>query len=137
MGIIDSLLDSLAKRLDKRIQGSRRNQRFRDVDEKGSTFSVEAEVSESLADLMLMDFTLPVSGESERAKFLDKSADEFVMEKAKAGVSLAFEKGDAVIVPLWNGTTFDNVVVGADDFEILSAVGNRITSMVYVVFITD
>lgn len=133
MGIIDSLLDSLAKRLDKRIQGTRRNQRFRDVDEKGSTFSVEAEVSESLADLMLMDFTLPVSGESERAKFLDKSADDFVLEKAKAGVSLAFEKGDAVIVPLWNGTTFDNVVVGADDFEILSAVGNRITSMVYVV----
>lgn len=133
MGIVNTILDALADKLDKRIQGRRRNQAFRDVDEKGHSFSVEAEVSESLADLMLMDFTLPVSGESERAKFLDNAADEFVLEKAKAGVSLAFEKGDAVIVPLWNGYGFDNVVVGADDFEILSAVGNRITSLVYVV----
>lgn len=133
MGLIDSLLDSLAQRLGKRIQGTTRNQARRDVDEKGRTFSVEAQVSESLADLMLMDFTLPISGTSERAQWLDARADDFVLTTAKKGVSLAFELGDAVIVPLWNGKTFDNVVVGAEDFEILSACGDRIESMVYVV----
>lgn len=133
MGLIDSLLDSLAQRLGKRIQGTTLNHARRDVEEKGRTFSVEAQVSESLADLMLMDFTLPISGTSERAKWLDACADDFVLTTAKKGVSLAFELGDAVIVPLWNGKTFDNVVVGADDFEILSACGDRIESMVYVV----
>ena len=133
MGIVNTLLDALAEKLDKRIQGRNRRQAFHDADEKGHTFSVEAEVSESLADLMLMDFTLPVSGESERARFLDASADGFVLEKAKTAVSLAFEKGDAIVVPLWNGTGFDDVVMGAEDFEILSAVGNRITSLVYLV----
>lgn len=133
MGIINSLLDSLAEKLDKRIQGSRRNQAYRDVDEKGRTFSVEAQVSESLADLMLMDFSLPISGQSERAQWLDTVSDKFVLNTAKKGVSLAFEKGDAVIVPMWNGVSFDNIVVGADEFEIITAMGDRITSMVYVV----
>lgn len=137
MGLIgnlrDSLLESLAEKVGKYIQGGTRSQSVRDVDDKGRTFSVEAQVSESLADLMLMDFTLPIAGESERAKWLDGCADDFVLRTAKKGVSLAFELGDAVIVPLWNGKTFDNVVVGAEDFEILSACGDRIESMVYVV----
>lgn len=133
MGIINSLLDALADRLDKRIQGRAVSQSFRDIGDKGSSFSVEAEVSESLANLMLTDFTLPVEGDSARAVELDRVASEFARTRAAAAVSLAFESGDAVIVPSWNGAGFDNVVVGAQDFAILSSVGDRITSMAYIV----
>lgn len=133
MGLIDTLLDALADKLDKRIQGRTVSQSFRDIGDKGSSFSVEAEVSESLANLMLTDFTLPVEGESARAVELDRAASEFARTRAAVAISLAFESGDAVIVPSWNGSGFDNVVVGARDFAILSSVGDRITSMAYIV----
>lgn len=133
MGLINSLLDALADKLDRRIQGRAVSQSFRDIGDKGSSFSVEAEVSESLANLMLTDFTLPVEGESARAVELDRAASEFARTRAAVAISLAFESGDAVIVPSWNGAGFDNVVVGARDFAILSSIGDRITSMAYIV----
>lgn len=133
MGIMDGILDALADKLDKRIQGRTRRQAFRDVKAKGKTFSVEAEVSESLTGIMFTDFTLPISGDGERAKALDEIASDFARTRAAVAVSLAFETGDAVVIPSWNGHGFDNVVVSAEDFAILSAVGDRITSMVYVV----
>lgn len=132
MGIVNSILDALADKLRERIEG-RTVDSHGDVALKGSSYSVEAEVCESLANLMLTDFTLPVEGTSARATWLDGVSSDFVRDTATTAISLAFETGDAVIVPLWNGIDFDNVVVGAPDFEILSSVGNRIRSMVYVV----
>lgn len=132
MRLIDSLLDALADRLDRRIQGRAVSQSFRDIEQKGSSFSVEAEMGEALANLMLTDFTLPIEGESARAVQLDRVSSEFARTKAATAVSLAFETGDAVIVPLWNGAGFDNVVVGASDFAILGSLGDQITSMAYI-----
>lgn len=133
MGLLNTLLDALADKLDKRIQGRTVSQSYRDIGDKGSGFSVEAEMGEGLANLMLTDFTLPIEGESARAVALDGIASEFARTRASVAVSLAFETGDAVIVPVWNGVGFDNVVVGARDFAILSSVGDRITSMAYIV----
>lgn len=132
MGIVNSILDALADKLRERIEGTTVPSRG-DVAEKGSSYSVEAEVCESLASLMLTDFTLPVEGDSARAVWLDGIASDFVRDSSSALVSLAFETGDAVVVPTWNGEGFDNTVIGAPDFAILSSVGSRIRSMIYVV----
>lgn len=133
MRILDSVLQALAAKLGRYVQGRDEGQSYRDADRKGSGYSVECEVAESLADLMLLLFQMPVEGESERARWLDGVSDEFKLTKLKRAVCSGFVWGDCVVVPSWNGETIDNVIVDASDFAIFSAVGDRITSMAYVV----
>lgn len=133
MKIVESLLDKLAEKLNKRVQGRRRNQAYRDADEKGSSISIESMLSESITDLVTMNFTLPVDGDNERARWLDDVADDYVNNSVKKSISLAFLSGDSITVPSWNGRSIDNVVLDASSFEILSAQGDAITSLVYVI----
>ena len=133
MKIVESLLDKLAEKLNKHVQGRRRNQAYRDADEKGSSFSVESMISESLTDLITMNFTLPVDGDNERAQWIDDVADNYVNTTLKKSMALGFLSGDSVTVPSYNGRSIDNVVVDASGFEILSAQGDEITSLVYVI----
>lgn len=133
MRILDSILSMLADRLDRRIQGRTVSQSYRDADRKGDGYSVECDMAESLADLMLLQFEMPVDGDTPRAKWLDQVSDEFKQAGLKKAVAEGMLWGDAVVVPSWNGTTMDNVVVPAPDYAILSAAGDRITSMIYKV----
>lgn len=131
MGVIDSILDALADRLDKRIQGRTVSQRFRDAKDKGSDISVESMVGESLANLMLMDFSAPVSGDSDRATWLDGVSDDFIERELTSAVSLGFVTGDSITVPSWNGRGFDNIVVPSDRYAILAANGDELTDVIY------
>lgn len=133
MRILDSILTALANRLGRDVQGKDEGQSYRDADRKGNGYSVECEVAESLADLMLLLFQMPIDGDSERARWLDGVSDDFKLTKLKRAVCSGFVWGDAVVVPSWNGTCIDNMVVDSSDFAIFSAVGDRITSMAYVV----
>ena len=45
MKLFDSVLDALAQRLSKRIQGIEQSQAYRDAGRKGTSFSVESMVS--------------------------------------------------------------------------------------------
>lgn len=131
MILIDALLDALADALGARIQGRTVSQDFRDVGDKGGDISVECMVGESLANLMLMDFTAPVSGSSERAKWLDAVSDDFIERDAVGAVSLGFITGDSITVPSWNGRGFDNIVVPSDRYAVLAANGDELTSVIY------
>lgn len=133
MRILDSILTALANRLGRDVQGKDEGQSYRDADMKGSGYSVECEMAESLADLMLLLFQMPIEGDSERARWLDGVSDDFKLTKLKRAVCSGFVWGDAVVVPSWNGSSIDNMVVDSSDFAIFSAAGDRITSMAYVV----
>ena len=135
MGLIDMLsgaFSRIAQSEKKDVQSYTQSQRYRDYYRKGDTFSVECEISEALADLMLLQSSMPISGDTERALWLDDVSDYFFRNKAKTVVCTAFEQGDCIVVPSWTGRNIQNVIVGADDFEVLEAVGDEITSVAYV-----
>lgn len=133
MFLFDRVLDSLAQRLQKRIQGLEQSQSFRDAGLKGCDFSVESVMAENLADLMLLNFEMPISGTSERALWLDRVSDSFCRLTARNAISQAFLTGDCIVVPSWNGRSVDNVIVDASKFAILGASGDCLTSVIYVV----
>lgn len=132
MGFFSTIFDSIAQKQGKSIQASTQSQTFRDYKRKGISYSVECEVSEVLADLMLMSSAMPISGDSERALWLDDVSDYFFRNKASIVISTAFEQGDCLVIPSWNGRTIQNIIVGSDEFEVLEAIGDEITACAYV-----
>ena len=133
MGLFDMVLDRLAAALGKRIQGYEQNAAYRDSGKKGTDYSVESMVCESLANLMMLEYSMPIEGGSARARMLDEVSDAFVRDTLFNAVSMAFLTGDSITVPSWNGRTMNNVLVDAGSFAILGANGHEVTSMIYVV----
>lgn len=133
MGLFDMVLDRLAAALGKRIQGYEQHAAYRDSGKKGTDYSVESMVCESLANLMMLEFSMPIEGGSARARALDGVSDTFVRDTLCNAVSMGFLTGDSITVPSWNGRTMDNVLVDAGSFAILGANGHEVTSMIYVV----
>lgn len=132
MSIIDAALDRLALRLNQHIQGDTPSQKFRDHREKGARYSVESEISETLADIILGGFALPVAGESERAMWLDSVSERFVRRQARLSLVTAFVSGDCIVVPSWNGRNIQNVVIPSEDFIVTECFGDEITACAYV-----
>lgn len=133
MGLFDMVLDRLAAALGKRIQGYEQHAAYRDSGKKGTDYSVESMVCESLANLMMLEYSMPIEGGSARARMLDEVSDAFVRDKLCNAVAMGFLTGDSITVPSWNGRTMDNVLVDAGSFAILGANGHEVTSMIYVV----
>lgn len=133
MGLFDMVLDRLAAALGKRIQGYEQHAAYRDSGKKGTDYSVESMVCESLANLMMLEFSMPIEGGSARARMLDEVSDAFVRATLCNAVAMGFLTGDSITVPSWNGRTMDNVLVDAGSFAILGANGHEVTSMIYVV----
>lgn len=133
MGLFDTVLDRLAAALGKRIQGYEQHAAYRDSGKKGTEYSVESMVCESLANLMMLEYSMPVEGGSARARVLDEVSDAFVRDTLCNAVAMGFLTGDSITVPSWNGRTMDNVLVDAGSFAILGANGHEVTSMIYVV----
>lgn len=133
MGLFDTVLDRLAAALGKRIQGYEQHAAYRDSGKKGTDYSVESMVCESLANLMMLEYSMPIEGGSARARMLDEVSDAFVRDTLCNAVAMGFLTGDSITVPSWNGRTMDNVLVDAGSFAILGANGHEVTSMIYVV----
>lgn len=133
MKLFDSILDALAARIGERVQGRSVSQAYRDAGQKGRGFSVESMVAESLANLVCLNFELPVTGGNERAAFLNASAKDFVENDLKTVMSQAFLTGDCLIVPSWNGHNMVQSAVPAQNFAILGANGQELTSVAYIV----
>lgn len=133
MGIISDALVSIARRRNKTIQGENIEQRFRDYHIKAKSYSIEAEISETLANLICMYSSMPIAGESERARWLDNISDEFFQGQLTKATAACFETGDCLVVPSWNGRNIQNILVSSDDFAILETVGNEITAVAYLV----
>lgn len=130
--ILNPLIDRIADRLGMHVQGGYNGQRHRDYAAKGETYSVEAEISEALADLMLMYSGVDVTG-SARAEWLDAQARRFFLTQAKAVAAACFVHGDVLVVPSWNGRNVQNVVVPSNAFEVLACSGDEITAAAYLV----
>lgn len=133
MGIFDTVFDSIARRLQKRIQGLPEMQAYRDAGRKGSDYSVESMVSENVANLAFLNFALPVEGGTARAVWLDSVADSFCRTTATKAVSQGLLTGDCLIVPSWNGRNMEHAVVDSERFAILGAQGGEVTNVIYVV----
>lgn len=130
MGIIDTLFSVLTG--DKTPQGKDVSQSHRDYLSKGESFSVEAEISESLADLTLYGSQLPIQGDTERAVWLDSVADQFMYGTAFSAMTTGFLTGDCLVVPSWNGRNVQHLIVSRDNFEIYQCAGDEILSCAYV-----
>ena len=124
-------LEALARFFGVSPQGRTLVQSHRDHLAKGSSFSIEAEISEALADLTLMYSQLPIEGDTERAKWMDSVADSFMRGRAYDAIVTAFTTGDCLVVPAWNGRNVQHLIVGADDFEIYQCAGDEILSCAY------
>lgn len=133
MGFVDSIMDRLAQRLGRSIQANNYTQGVRDYHLKHSSYSVECEISEKLANMVCMLSSMPISGESERATWLDAVSDRFFQSQIVKLLITAFTTGDCLVVPSWNGRNIQNVLVGADDFAILATSGDEITAVAYLV----
>lgn len=133
MGLFNQVLQNLASIIGRPIQGREQVAGYRDSGRKGTSYSVESMVCESLANLAAFDFTMPVEGTNPRAMFLDRVSDDFIRDYFTPAVVMGFMTGDCVTVPSWNGVSMDNVLVDAGQFAILGANGREITSLVYVV----
>lgn len=133
MGFITDIFNRLAEKQGKTIQDDEQLQRFRDYQKKGRSYSVEDEISEALAGLTMMLSTMPVSGDSERARWLDSISDDFYQTKAVKVLTAAFTGGDCIVVPSWNGRSVQNLIIGTDDFVVLDTIGEEITSCAYLV----
>lgn len=130
--IASGILGRIADLTGQTIQADRTTpQVYRDYDNSG--YSVETDVSETIADLVLMLSSMPISGTSERAKWLDSIADEFFWNGIYRTVVAGYLTGDCIVVPSWNGRNMQNVVVDSDDFIIMDAQGDEITSCAYVI----
>lgn len=133
MGFVNDVLSIIIGKHGKEVQGERPSQRFRDDRRKPESYSVEAEVSEALADLMLMSSSMPISGDNERARWLDDVADKLFRTKMKTAVVASFLSGDCVVIPSWNGRSIQNVIADSANFEVIEAVGDEATAIAYVV----
>lgn len=133
MQLFDKVLDSLAQRLHKRIQGIEQTQAFRDAGRKGSEYSIEATVSENLANLACLNFEMPITGQGERALFLDRVSDAFMLEAMTKAATVGLLTGDCLVVPDWDGRGFRHAIVDAAHFAVLGAYGSELTAVAYVV----
>lgn len=133
MGFFANILDTIANRQGKTVQDENISQRYRDYAKKGASYSIESEISEALAQLAMMGSTMPISGDSERATWLDGVADTFYHTKATKLLTAAYVSGDCLVVPSWNGRTVQNILVPCDEFVVLEAMGDEVTSCAYVI----
>lgn len=134
-GFIRTALNALAREITgRKPQQERYSAKVRDWTQQGTSFSVESIVSDTLTNLTCSGFQLAVSGESERALMMDSIADRFVRDDLQGAMSLGFVTGDALVVPFYEGGGhFTNVVVGANDFSIISSKGNKPLAVAYLV----
>lgn len=116
----------------KTPQGKVITQKHRDYLSKGDSFSVESEISESLADLTLYGSQLPIQGDTERAKWLDSVADDFMRTYAADSISSGLLTGDCLVVPSWNGRNVQHLIVDNESFVIYECAGDEILSCAYV-----
>lgn len=133
MGFVSGALDQLARRATGRsTQDIMVEAAHRDVGRQALTFSVESMVSDTLANLACSGFSMPVSGSTERALMLDEVSTDFAREGLPSAMSMGFATGDALVVPMWEGTGFVNAVLGRDQWRVISQAGGRLRAVAYV-----
>lgn len=133
MGFLDKMMDRVADRIAGRLPDAATAQGYRDWRQQPRTFSVEATVSDTLANLACSGFRLPVTGESERARIIRAAASQFASERLAEAMSMAFVTGDVLVVPTWDGDGFSNAIVPRDQFRVEATNAGRITAAAFVV----
>lgn len=133
MKFLDTILDQLAMRLNQRAQGIVARQKVSDAAKKGVSYSIESTCCENVANLMLLNFDMPVTGTTARAQWLDGISTDFVRRSAQRAAVTAMLTGDCIVVPSWNGHCMQHAIVPADRFAIFGANGDEITSCAYVI----
>lgn len=84
-----------------------------------------------LSNMVTTQFSLPVSGDNQRALWLDGLADGFARDRLSMAIKKAYDTGDCIIVPAWNGANIESLVIDGDSFAITAANGDTITQLVY------
>lgn len=132
-GFISGVLDEAVRDVTGRRALERpRGQAFSDWARQGEEFSVECALADAVANLCCSGFQLNVDGESERARLLDSVADRYVRDGLVGTMALGLVTGDALVVPVWDGTAFHNHVVAAPDFRIAVSAAGRPLAVAYV-----
>lgn len=128
-----SILTGLAQYLGLSIQDETQMPPSSDYLKKSDSISFTDMMTNKLANIVTLQFTLPIQGDSSRAQWLNAVADDFVCRRCKQLIKTAYGTGDAIIVPSWNGRNIQNILVGANDFMVVKKYGDEATAIIYVV----
>lgn len=128
-GVLD---DAVRDATGRRPLERQRGQAYSDWREVASTFSVEVALADAVANLTCSGFSMPIDGGSERARLLDSTSDRFVRDGLVGTMALGLVTGDALVVPVWDGSAFHNRVVAAPDFRIAVSAAGRPLAVAYV-----
>ena len=127
-------LEDVAKKVSKRsAQRGRRSQRVTDWTKQSDTFSIEGSVADTLTNLACWGAEITVSGESDRARQMAAAARNFMRGDLEKAMSLAFVSGDCLVVPVWTGKGFRNVVISRPNFVIGSTMAGEPVSAAYII----
>lgn len=134
MGFLSAALDEITRDVvGVRPLERERRQSYSDTGQQPVTFSVEATVSDTVANLVCSGFSLTIGGGSDRASRMREVAEDFSQATLVEAMSLAFVTGDAIVVPVWTGEGFRNVVIGADQFVLASTTAGVPRAVAYLV----
>lgn len=113
--------------------GKPAKQAYRDARSEADSFSVEAMVARSLADLACTGLEFQCAGNSERARMIDEIGDRFVRRNAVTALKQGLQFGDCICVPSLVDGRLEHAAISVDDFRILANAGDEITALAYVV----
>lgn len=133
VGVVHNVIESIARRIGLTVQSETVSQAYRDEGTRGESYSIEYEISDGIADIVLMFSAMDATGDSERAVWLDGLSDDFFRRWGKVVMVTTFITGDCIVVPAWNGRNVQNAVVPSQDYEVLAAAGDEYTAVAYVV----
>lgn len=131
MGLRNSLANVLSK-LGLRPISRPHPQKGGDRYDAGRRISVEQMTAARLANLICLDFQMPVTGGSQRALWLDSVSDQFIRGRLVQAVTMGLLTGDCIVVPRWTGRHVQDIVIGADKFAVVEEDSDELTHVAYV-----
>lgn len=122
---LQAVIDWFKKRFELQVEGKTGievESDFNDIRE----ISVTSALSERLSTLTLSDSSLSITGENQRAKFIDEFAQNFITNRLPAIAQITLGTGDCIAKPNTDGKRFGIDLIENKNFRIVQSVGDFI-----------
>lgn len=122
---LQAVIDWFKKRFELQVEGKTGievESDFNDIRE----ISVTSALSERLSTLTLSDSSLSITGENQRAKFIDEFAQNFITNRLPAIAQITLGTGDCIAKPNTDGKRFGIDLIENKNFRIVQSVGEFI-----------
>lgn len=89
-----------------------------------------AVISNSIANLAMIDSTITISGDNERAEFIRKFVEKYTAERMLDAADMCLYCGDVLLKPWTDGKRIGLDIVKAEDFSICESIGDFVKSVI-------